>query len=97
LALDRGDELHLLQGLPSEWTGPGMVTRLNKIATPFGPLDLTLMVNHDGRSATLSVNKLGANCKTIIVHLPEGGTRTISPKHAATITFPMAQQWRLRS
>ena len=97
LALDRGDELHLLQGLPSEWTGPSMVTRLNKIATPFGPLDMTLTVNHDGRSATLSVNKLGANCKTIVVHLPQGGTRTVSPKHASTITFSVQPQSRLRS
>ena len=37
LELDRGDELHLLEGLPREWLRPGMVTRLNGVATPFGP------------------------------------------------------------
>jgi hypothetical protein len=28
LTLDRGDEMHLLEGVPREWLGPGMVTRL---------------------------------------------------------------------
>ena len=40
LALDRGDEMHLLEGMPAQWLGAGMVTRLNGIATPFGPLSL---------------------------------------------------------
>ena len=48
LALDRGDELHLLEGFPREWAGPGMITRLNGVATPFGPLDLT--VQADGKA-----------------------------------------------
>jgi hypothetical protein len=34
LALDRGDQLHLLEGLPPEWLGPGMVTRLNGVRAP---------------------------------------------------------------
>ena len=42
LALDRGDEMHLLEGFPRECAGPGMLTRLSVVATPFGSLDLTV-------------------------------------------------------
>jgi hypothetical protein len=90
LALDRGDELHLLEGLPSGWLGPGMVTGLHGVATPFGPLEMTLRVDRKGNSATLSVNPLAANCQTLVVHLPDGTTRRFSPRHGAGITFPLA-------
>lgn len=69
LALDRGDELHLLEGLPREWTGPGMTSRLSGIATPFGPLDMQLTIAADGRSANLHVAPLADRaCKKIVVH-----------------------------
>ena len=42
LALDRGDELHLFEGLPAGWLKPAMVTRLDGVCTPFGPLSLEL-------------------------------------------------------
>src|SRR5208282_3078601 len=47
LELDRGDELHLLEGMPSQWLGAGMKSRLNGVATPFGPLHLTVQVSRD--------------------------------------------------
>jgi len=87
LALDRGDELHLLEGLPVQWIGPGMVTRLNGVATPFGPLDLTLEADSKGQSATLSVKALASNCKAIIVHLPDGQTKHLSAKQGGCISF----------
>ncbi len=59
LALDRGDELHLLEGLPAVWVQAGMVTRLDRVCTPFGPLSLDLSVSADGRQARL---KLAALC-----------------------------------
>jgi hypothetical protein len=69
LAIDRGRELHLLEGLPRAWTGPGMVTRLDGIATPFGPLHMTLAVDDDGRSARLTVDPLPAgDLQRIVVH-----------------------------
>ena len=72
LELDRGNELHLLEGLPPEWTRPGMVTRLDHIATPFGPLTMELKTAPDGMSASLHVEPLpGGSCHKIIVH---GGT-----------------------
>lgn len=86
LALDRGEELHLLEGLPPEWTSPGMVTQLEGIATPFGPLHLTLKVDGDGKAGVLEVQPLGANCKAIIVHRPTGGTERIEPTRGGRIT-----------
>jgi len=87
LALDRGNELHLLEGLPPGWTRPGMVTRLHGVATPFGPLNMSLQIDRDGRTATLAVKPLGTNCKAIIVHLPQGKTRRISPGRGGNLTF----------
>jgi hypothetical protein len=90
LALDRGDEMHLLEGMPAEWYGPGMVTKLNGIATPFGPLHLTVRVQKDGKTAVLAVKPLAVNCKTIIAHLPDGTTRQINVHQGGSIEFPVA-------
>jgi hypothetical protein len=87
LALDRGDELHLLEGLPPEWLGPGMTTRLKGIATPFGSLEMTLQADNRGGKATLSVKPVGANCKAVVVHLPSGDTRRLDPRKGGTIVF----------
>ena len=92
LALDRGNELHLLEGLPAEWTGPRMVTRLNGIATPFGPLEMTLTIDHEGKSAKLSVGPLSNSCRTIVVHLPQGGKRNISSGRGGSISFPVSNR-----
>ena len=89
LALDRGDELHLLEGLPAQWLGAGMTTRLNGVATPFGPLHLSLRVDHAGQTGTLEVQPLAGNCKAVVVHLPDGGTQRLPPEHGGKITFPV--------
>ena len=89
LALDRGDELHLLEGFPHEWLGPAMVTRLNGVATPFGPLDMTVQADKEGTSATLSVKPLAANCRAVVVHLPDGSTKNIAPLQGGTVRFPV--------
>jgi hypothetical protein len=69
LALDRGHELHLFEGLPAEWTRPGMLTRLDRIATPFGPLTMELKIAPDGKSASLHVEPLAeASCTRVVVH-----------------------------
>ena len=70
LAIDRGNELHLLEGLPTAWTKSGMVTKLNGIATPFGPLNMELKITPDGKSARLHVDPLAdVSCQKIVVHL----------------------------
>jgi hypothetical protein len=90
LEIDRGDELHLLEGMPTEWLRPGMTTRLSGVATPFGPLNMSVVVAADGKSAALEVKPLAANCKAIIAHLPGGAKREIAPQQGGKITFPIA-------
>ena len=80
IELDRGGELHLFEGLPHKWAGPGMLTRLNGVLTPFGPLHLELRVAADGKSARLRMSKLkGPRPDKIVVHLSglTGGARTV--------------------
>jgi hypothetical protein len=98
LALDRGDELHLLEGLPAAWTKPGMVTKLNGIATPFGALSMELKVAADGKSARLHVEPLAdASCRKIIVHLgnwngaAKPAVLELDPKQPHDQTIPIEQ------
>jgi hypothetical protein len=75
LALDRGNELHLLEGFPPEWRQAGMQTRLKDIATPFGKLSFILQVNANGTEATLTADPLpDPACKGIYVHLGDWAT-----------------------
>lgn len=92
LALDRGDELHLLEGFPPEWAGPRMITRLSGVATPFGPLHLTVQADKAGKAATLEVKPLAANCQAVVVHLPDGKTKRIPPQKGGRITFPVGKR-----
>jgi hypothetical protein len=70
LALDRGNELHLFEGLPPQWTRPGMTTKLSGIATPFGKLTLRLKISDDGKTANLRVAPLSdPSCRKVVVHL----------------------------
>jgi len=87
LAFDRGSELHVLEGFPSQWAGPGMVTRLRGMQTPFGPLNLTVRVTGDGRTGAIQVGKLNGDCKAIVLHLPGGGERRFSPRQGGVATF----------
>ncbi len=87
LAFDRGTELHLLEGLPREWLGPGMVTRLKGLVTPFGPLTLELRIAANGKDATLDIAPIDdPDCRKIVVHLggwaakDEAAVRDLAPK-----------------
>ncbi|MFV0537747.1 MAG: hypothetical protein ACK5M3_10290 [Dysgonomonas sp.] len=75
LALDRGNELHLLEGVPKEWLGAGMETKLNEIATPFGKLNFELKVADSGKQANLRIDKMtDKSCKGVFVHLGKWGS-----------------------
>ena len=97
LAFDRDEELHLFEGLPSVWLRPGMVTRVNHLGTPFGPLSMELAVAADGKTASLRIEPLpDTACRKIVVHL--GGwaapdpqaVRELAPcrSHAITLSLP---------
>lgn len=45
LVLERGDELHLLEGLPAAWVRPGAETRVDRVLTTFGPVSFRLRVS----------------------------------------------------
>jgi hypothetical protein len=87
LALDRGDELHLLEGMPPEWLGPGKVTRLNGVATPFGPLSLEVQGDRRGPRVSVSVKPLASNCRAVKVHLPNGEIREVNPRRGGRFSF----------
>jgi hypothetical protein len=98
LALDRGNDLHLFEGLPAEWTRPGMVTGLKGIATPFGKLSMSLKVAGDGKSARLTVDPLSDKaCRKIVVHLcgwaekNEEATLDLDPSKKHKLTIPIAK------
>ena len=74
LAIDRGNELHLFEGLPKEWLLPGMVTRINGISTPFGELSFILRVDGQGNKAALELEPLtDLSCDKIVVHTDSFG------------------------
>lgn len=56
IVMERGYELHLLEGVPSAWTKPGMEIKLQDVLTDFGPLDLRIKISDDGKTATLDMN-----------------------------------------
>jgi len=92
LELDRGDELHLLEGMPAQWLKAGMITRLNGLLTPFGPLTMTVRVDRQGKIATLELKPLDANCRKLVVHLPDGTVRLLAAGHGGTLTFDLARR-----
>ena len=55
LILERGNDLHLLEGMPAAWATSGGVNRLQNMPTEFGPMSLELRVSEDGRTAHLRV------------------------------------------
>ena len=95
VAIDRGEELHLLEGLPPEWTRPGMATRLNGVLTPFGPLHLELRISEDGKAARLKVQPLGHQCRRVVVHLSgwassdPNATQVFASDRAVDSTIPI--------
>jgi hypothetical protein len=63
LILERGNELHFFEGIPKAWLMPGMVTRLQEIATTFGVVSLQLKVADSGEKANLQL-KIDASVHT---------------------------------
>jgi hypothetical protein len=73
--------------MPAAWAGPGTVTRLNGVATEFGPLSLEVRVADDGRSARVRIDPPGRSpARRIVLHL--GGWAAADA--GATIELPTA-------
>ncbi|MHC4890530.1 MAG: hypothetical protein ACYTEO_13820 [Planctomycetota bacterium] len=70
MILERDRELHLLQGLPHNWTKPEDETRMVEIPTSFGEMTLSLKMSKDGKSAILKVEPPRREVvEKIVVHL----------------------------
>ena len=56
IVIERGYELHLMEGVPPAWTKPGMELKLEGILTDFGPLNFKIAFSADGSKATIDMN-----------------------------------------
>lgn len=96
LELDRGNELHLLEGFPAEWASKNSITSLNGINTLFGPLYMELKVSADGKSARLKVKKMeDSQLSKMVLHLKgltgEDKTRELPLNNDIDITIPVTK------
>jgi hypothetical protein len=92
IALERGQELHLFEGLPPTWIKPGMRTSLKGVYTEFGILDVDLTISEDGQRAGISadLNSSGHQMpSSVVVHLDvlKGAGKTITLKPV----FPLSE------
>jgi len=70
LVLERGDALHLFEGLPHAWVRPGGHLALKQIPTSFGPVSVGMDVDDRGAAATIVVTPPPhGSLKQIVVHL----------------------------
>jgi hypothetical protein len=94
LVLERGDELHLLEGLPRSWLSPGAETRLEGICTDFGPASLTLRADAAGREAKLALEaSVRRPPSKVVVHLgawaAEGKPEVRAQDHGLEVSIPL--------
>lgn len=68
LQIDRGDELHLLEGFPAAWAAPEKKTRLRGIRTPFGTIDLELTGLENGVRVRLAFQDGARLPRRLVVH-----------------------------
>jgi GH15 family glucan-1,4-alpha-glucosidase len=96
LVLERGEELHLCEGLPAAWIRPGAVTRVHGTLTEFGPVSLELRVSADGRAASLHLDPPRRNpARKIVLHLDgwsgRSGTLEIPTGETSDRQIPLAR------
>jgi hypothetical protein len=107
LVLERGTELHLLEGLPRAWAKPGAETRLTDMPTSFGSISLDLRISADGHSATLKLTPPRREPATrLVVHLEQfardvegfelNGKPVIGTSVAIPTTKPVSLRWEFK-
>ncbi len=72
MVMERSNELHLFEGVPTTWTRPGMEIKLDNVLTDFGLLKFYIKFSDDGTSATLEMNLDTNNRRVpqrIVLHL----------------------------
>jgi hypothetical protein len=68
LVLERGREIHLLEGLPPAWTHPGSTTSLKEIPTSFGPISLSVKADANGADLRVELPRREP-IERLVVHL----------------------------
>jgi hypothetical protein len=96
IALERGEDLHLFEGLPPTWTKPGMQTSLKQVCTEFGILDVLLKISEDGKTAYITVDLNSAGHQkpsAVVIHLDalKGVVKIMKLKPV----FPMTEKIKL--
>jgi hypothetical protein len=66
VAMERGNELHLLHGVPREWLAGGNGIAVQEASTVFGPLSLEL--RPQGGGFRLDIQPVGGGCAQLVVH-----------------------------
>ena len=71
IAQERGDTLHLLNVIPSNWLSPGATIALNGGGSLFGSVTLRLSIGKDGRTAELNLLSIDGHAAAggVVVHL----------------------------
>lgn len=88
LILERGQELHLLEGMPTAWTNPGDKIQMLEIPTSFGPITLYVTMSKDDRKAIITVQPPKREpIEKIVLHL-EQFEREIRSIKVSEQTFP---------
>jgi hypothetical protein len=73
MVVERGEELHLMSGVPEEWLRPGAELKLDRTPTRFGPVTLRAEISEEG-TVTLRIRQDTAwrlRPERCTVHLPE--------------------------
>jgi len=74
LVFERGDELHLFEGLPKSWLKPDTNLEINDIATRFGCFSMKMNVLKDGKTVKLQISyPKRYPPKQIVVHTKSWG------------------------
>ena len=82
MILERGNEMHLLEGLPTAWTKAGNKTQLKDVPTTFGQVSICVRVANDGKNAEIEVSPPTRRLpEKIVVHLEQFGSKIKSIRH----------------
>jgi len=99
LALERGDRLELLAGVPAFWYKPGARIELNDTPTLFGRLNFRLKISADGNACRIHLRPIGKSgesggpvlflqaLKQAGYRVPVGDELQLSWNREATFTF----------
>jgi len=78
IALERGNEIHFLEGVPEEWYVPGAEISLTDMASEFGKINFSLKISQDGNRAELKVGSLEVNSVIYLKNLKRLGFKQLN-------------------